>query len=105
MAIKNIFGRGIGFAPGSISKIVTRGFSIQAISITITAFDATWDGSGELPEAIYRNVTNSTNTVTIAGALVGGVQQTIDGENSISVSGAYFSIRLLSDGTNLMKFD
>ena len=81
------------------------GIAAGAISITITAFDATWDGSGEVPEAIYRNVTSSTNTITIAGKLVGGVQQTIDGDNSITVSGAYFSILLKSDGTNLMKFD
>ena len=78
---------------------------VAAAVITITAFDATWDGSGEVPEAIYRNVGSSTNAITITGALVGGVQQTIDGANSITVSGAYFSIHLISDGTNLMKFD
>lgn len=106
MAIKNIIAMGIGFSPGSVKFIPTLGFSIgAAAAITIIAFDATWDGTGPIPEGLYKNVTNSTNEIKIQGKLVGGVQQTIDGQNSISITTGFGQVHLISDGTNLMKFD
>lgn len=91
----------------ALGWLLNLGFSGSgAVAVfTITFPDAIWDGNGQAPEVIVKNVTSSTNEVSLIGATVNSVQQTIDGSTSLAMNTAYWIVHGISDGTNWMRVD
>ena len=101
MAIKNIIAQGIGFSPGSVKFIPTLGFAIGVTAFTITLPSATWDGFGQAPEVIVKEVGGSSNEVLVDGLN----SQTIDGAANVSMTTAYGRLHVISDKVNWMRVD
>ena len=76
------------------------GKTLAAI-LTITLPTAVWDGTGQAPEIIVKNVSSSTNEIQLDA----DGSETIDGDLTVSITAGRGRIHLISDGTNWMRVD
>ncbi len=101
MAIKNIIAQGIGFSPGSVKFLPTLGFSIGSAILLITLPSAAWDGTGQAPEIIVKNVSSSSKEIQLDPF----GSETIDDELTVSITAGHGRIHIISDRVNWMRVD
>ena len=73
---------------------------VAAIRI-ITLPTAAWDGTGQAPEIIVKNVSSSTKEIQLDAF----GSEIIDGDLTVSITAGRGRIHLISDGTNWMRVD